>query len=63
MPTKPGRPQLHPDAARIRRLALVATDDEWETLLAALPVDSRERALYILNAVTGVTTQEDSNSG
>ena len=60
-PRKPGRPQLQPDGTRIRRLALVATDDEWETLLAALPVDSRNRALYILNAVTGVTTQEDGD--
>ena len=61
-PRKSGRPPLHPDAARIRRLALVCTDDEWEAILAALPVDSRERALYILNAVTGVTpTQEDSD--
>ena len=61
MPTKPGRPQLHPDAAKQRRLALVATNDEWETILAGLPVDSRKRALYILRAVTGVTTQEDSD--
>ena len=61
MPAKPGRPQLHPDAAKQRRLALVATDDEWETILAGLPADARARALYILNAVTGVTpTQEDS---
>ena len=61
MPEKPGRPQLHPDAAKQRRLALVATNDEWETILAGLPVDSRKRALYILRAVTGVTTQEDSD--
>ena len=60
MPAKPGRPPLHPDAARIRRLALVATDDEWEAILAALPADARERTLHLL-AVTGVTTQEDSD--
>lgn len=61
MPRKPGRPQLHPDDTRLRRLYIVATDAEWETLLAALPADARERALYILRAVTGVTTQEDSD--
>ena len=60
MPTKPGRPPLHPDDTRLRRLYIVATDDEWETLLAALPADARQRALYILDAVTGVT-QEDSD--
>ena len=61
-PRKPGRPQLHPDDTRLRRLYIVATDAEWEMLLAALPADARERALYILNAVTGVTpTREDGN--
>ena len=53
MSRKVGRPPLPRDGATIRRLVLVATDDEWEALLAALPVDSRERALYILNAATG----------
>ena len=60
MPTKPGRPQLHPGDTRLRRLYIVATDDEWVALLAALPTDARKRALYILNAVTSVT-QEDSD--
>lgn len=60
MTRKPGRPPLHPDDTRFRRLYIVATDSEWETILAALPSDARERALYILNAVTSVT-QEDSD--
>ena len=61
MTRKPGRPQLHPDHTRLRRLYIVATDAEWEAILAALPADARDRALYILNAVTGVTTQEDGD--
>lgn len=58
---KPGRPQLHPEDARLRRLYIVATDAEWEKILAALPADGRERALF-LSAVTSVApTQEDND--
>ena len=47
MTRKPGRPPLHPDDTRLRRLYIVATDSEWETILAALPSDARERATII----------------
>ena len=60
MKRKPGRPRKHPVGMIEKRLAIVCTDDEWEALLAALPDDARERYAAIFNAVTGVTTQENS---
>lgn len=51
-PRKPGRPPLHPDAARIRRLALVCTDDEWEMLRDELEPDASDRYVQIFFALT-----------
>ena len=56
---KPGRPQLHPGDTTIRRLALVATDDEYNALMAALHADTRERFFQIDGAVTDYNIHVD----
>ena len=59
MTRKPGRPPLPRNGTTIRRLPVHATDDEYNGLMAALHVDTRERFFQIDGAVTDYNIHVD----